>query len=169
MISNLLPNYALEEGTPTDAQGNKAYVFGMIFLLSNKIQRLGDQRDPRLTVKQWIFLAGVLDCGGPGPTLSQVAARIGSSRQNVKKIASLLEKQGFLSMERDQKDGRALCISLTRECLAHLRQRDHMERRFLEELFQGFSGQELSALSKALEKLEGNVDNMEREWLDGEA
>lgn len=33
----------------------KAYVFGMIFLLSNKMQALGDKLDPQLTVNPSIL------------------------------------------------------------------------------------------------------------------
>ncbi|NNJ32857.1 MarR family winged helix-turn-helix transcriptional regulator [Lacrimispora defluvii] len=152
-----------------DAQEKKAYAFGMIFLLSNKMQNLGDKLDPQLTVKQWIFLTGVLRCESHTPTLSQVAARIGSSRQNVKKIALLLEKQGFVFMEKDVNDARAIRIHLTDTCLEHLESRNEMERRFLEELFDGFSAEDLTSLTSAMEELEKNVNKMERKYEEEEA
>ncbi|WP_024345442.1 MarR family winged helix-turn-helix transcriptional regulator [Lacrimispora indolis] len=139
---------------------NKAYVFGMIFLLSNKLQILGDKMDPCLTVKQWFFLAGVLRCESNTPTLSELGAKIGSSRQNVKKIASLLEKQGFVLMEKDPEDGRVVRINLTDACVEYLKQREEMEDRFIEELFENFRPEDISLLSEMFQSLEGNVNEM---------
>jgi DNA-binding MarR family transcriptional regulator len=138
----------------------KAYIFGTIFTLSNRLQLLGDRIDPQLTVKQWLFLAGVLGCENDAPTLSEISARIGSSRQNVKKMALILEKQGFITMEKDDRDGRMLRISLTDSCKEHLKQREEMELRFIDEIFSGFEAKELSNLSSAIGKLERNVRDM---------
>jgi DNA-binding MarR family transcriptional regulator len=138
----------------------KAYIFGAIFTLSNKLQFLGDKIDAKLTVKQWLFLAGVLKCDSDAPTLSEIAARIGSSRQNVKKMALILEKQGFVLMEKDDRDARALRIRLTDACKAHLKQRERAESRFIEALFCNYEAKELSLLSEGLKKLEKNVKEM---------
>lgn len=139
----------------------KAYIFGMIFALSNKLQIIGDKMDTSLTVKQWLFLAGVLKCESNSPALSEIAAQIGSSRQNVKKTASILERQGFVLMEKDISDARMLRISLTDKCTAHLKQREKMELYFLQELFNGFTSDELSMLYEAIEKLKENIIEME--------
>ena len=142
----------------------KAYIFGTIFTLSNRLQLLGDRLDPELTVKQWLFLVGVLRCGNPAPTLSEIAACIGSSRQNVKKMALILNKQGFVSMEKDALDARALRIRLTEACKDHLKRRERLEFDFIEELFTGFAPQELSALADAVQRLEKNGNNMGRKY-----
>lgn len=138
----------------------KAYIFGMIFMLSNKLQILGDKMDPFLSVKQWLFLAGVLKCESNAPTLTEVSAMIESSRQNVKKIALILEKQGFVTMEKDESDARVLRVRITAKCFAHLKSRDEMEQCFLKELFCGFAIGELSLLSEAVRKLEKNITEM---------
>ena len=142
----------------------KTYIFGTIFTLSNKLQFLGDKIDAKLTVKQWLLLAGVLKCESDTPMLSEIAARIGSSRQNVKKMASILEKQGFVLMEKDACDARMLRIRLTDACRAHLKQREETESQFIEELFSNFEAKELSTLSAALKKLEKNVRVMEQKY-----
>lgn len=144
----------------------KTYIFGTIFTLSNRLQLLGDRMDAQLTVKQWLFLAGVMKCGSDAPTLSQIAAHIGSSRQNVKKMASVLQRQGFVSMEKDSEDARMLRIRLTDACRAYLKQREQAESRFIEELFGGFEETELTALSAGLKKLEKNVREMGQKYDD---
>jgi DNA-binding MarR family transcriptional regulator len=141
---------------------DKAYIFGTIFTLSNKLQILGDKLDAQLTLKQWLFLAGVLKCENEAPTLSAISARIGSSRQNVKKMALILEKQGFILMNKDDRDARMLRVSLTDSCIEYLKQREKTELEFIEEVFYGFEPQELSALSSAIKKLEKNVNSKVR-------
>ncbi|MEA5059010.1 hypothetical protein SDC9_171200 [bioreactor metagenome] len=145
----------------------EAYIFGTIFTLSNKLQLLGDKIDAKLTVKQWFLLAGVLHCDMDAPTLSEVAARIGSSRQNIKKMALILERQGFVLMEKDAFDARMLRIRLTDACKAHLKQREQVELRFMQELFSNFAVKDLLPLCGGLKKLESNVKMMEQIY-DGE-
>lgn len=142
----------------------KAYIFGSIFTLANKLQIFGDKLDPQLTVKQWLFLAGVLRWENEAPSLSEIAERIGSSRQNIKKMASILEKQGFVLIKKDVLDARVLRISLTDACKAHLKQREELELHFIEELFSGFESQELSALYGTIKKLDKNVNDMGRRY-----
>jgi len=146
----------------------KAYVFGSIFTLSNKLQILGDKVDDHLTVKQWLFLAGVLK-RKDAPTLSEIAAGIGSSRQNAKKMASILNKQGFVRMQKDARDARMLRVTLTDACMAHLKLREERELRFIEEVFSDFEPGELTALLGAIQKLEKNIRDMERKQEEKEA
>lgn len=145
-------------GAPED----KAYIFGTVFTLSNRLQILGDKLDDRLTVKQWLLLAGISMCGSDAPTISEVAALIGSSRQNVKKMALILEKEGFVSLRRDPHDLRVLRISLSENCIGHLNHREEKERDFIEELFYGFDEEELLLFSQMLAKLERNAYIMGR-------
>lgn len=134
-----------------------AYAFGTIFVLANRLQILGDQVDPKLSVKQWLFLAGITRSDSEAPALSELAARIGSSRQNVKKMAILLESRGFITMSRDEADARVLRLALTDYCKQYLKQREQAEIGFLENLFEGFEPQELADLSRTLRKLDGNA------------
>jgi len=135
----------------------KAFIFGSIFTLSNKLQVLGDKFDKSLTIKQWILLAGVFKSESEAPTITEIAKLIGSSRQNVKKMAVILEKSGFVSFEKDQTDARILRICLTEKCKEYLKQREKREEEFLESLFEGFSINEINALACGISKLERNL------------
>lgn len=132
----------------------KAYVFGSIFTLANKLQSIGDKFDSNLTVKQWLLLAGIVKSGSDSPTISEVAGLIENSRQNVKKMIVILEKEGFVTIKKDSKDARALRISLTKKCRDYLQQREPKEVEFLLRLFDGFDSAGMEALVKGLSKLE---------------
>lgn len=141
---------------------DKAYIFGSIFTLSNKLQILGDKFDRNLTVKQWLLLAGICKSRNDMPTISEVAGLIGNSRQNVKKMVLILEKEGFVTIEKNSNDARAQKIRLTKKCLDYLLQREKRELKFLEQLFEGFQSIEIKDLANGISKLEKNIVKMAR-------
>ena len=101
-----------------DTATQRAELFATIFVLSQLLSRLGDDvLEPMdLTTKQWLLLA-VIAKAFPGrePTLSEVAAIYGSSRQNVKQIALQLVARGWVRMVDDPDDRRAVRLQLTRK------------------------------------------------------
>ncbi len=145
-----------------DDMKEKAYIFGSIFILSNKLQVLGDRLDRTLTVKQWLLLAGIYKSSKENPTISEVAALIGNSRQNVKKMVVILEKAGFITIENDSNDARVQRIKLTKKCLDYLVQRGKSELDFMEQLFEGFESMELKAMVNGISRLEKNIVKMAR-------
>jgi DNA-binding MarR family transcriptional regulator len=61
------------------------------------------------------LLLGVIDKAfrGYAPTISEATAVFGTSRQNVKQVALQLERRGWLRLEPDPADRRALRLVLT--------------------------------------------------------
>ncbi|MDF2567766.1 MAG: MarR family transcriptional regulator [Oscillospiraceae bacterium] len=144
--------------------GEKAYIFGSIFTLSNKLQSLGDKLDNNLTVKQWLLLAGIFKCENDAPTITEVSSLIGNSRQNIKKMVLILEKEGFVTLQKDLNDARILRIGLTEKCLHYLKRREKKELQFLEQLFEGFDPNSVRSLSDGISKLDQNIIEMEKQY-----
>lgn len=142
-------------------QEMQAYVFGSLFTLSNRLQVVGDSLDEAMTVKQWFLMAVLFRSEERELSLSTLAQRMGSSRQNVKKMALLLEKQGFLSIERSEDDRRFLMVRPTQACLEHFKGRQAMEEAFIKALFAGFSLEELHHLCQGFAKLAANIEALE--------
>ncbi|RCX19335.1 DNA-binding MarR family transcriptional regulator [Anaerobacterium chartisolvens] len=140
----------------------KAFIFGSIFTLSNKLQIIGDRLDSNLTVKQWLLLAGIHNSRNEHPTISEVAGIIGNSRQNVKKMLLILEKLGFVKMGNDSNDARVQKVKITEKCLDYLKQREKRELKFLEQLFEGFEPSEIQELIHGISKLEKNIISIAR-------
>lgn len=143
----------------------KAHIFGSVFILANRLQVLGDKFDGNLTIKQWLLLVGILKSSVDSPTISEVASFIGNSRQNVKKMALILEKKGFLNLEKDLNDARILRISLTMKCLDYFKQREQRELEFFEKLYVGFDANLIKGLDNGILKLEENIIEMEKEYV----
>jgi DNA-binding MarR family transcriptional regulator len=138
----------------------KAYIFGSIFTLSNKLQAIGDKMDPNITVKQWLLLACISKFE-ESPTISEIADAIGNSRQNAKKMAAILEREGFLTLKKDKNDARILRVSLTEKCKKYFENRDNQELEFIDLLFNGFDSDLVQGLYKGILKLSENIVEME--------
>ncbi|MPM75316.1 hypothetical protein SDC9_122308 [bioreactor metagenome] len=137
----------------------KAFIFGTIFTLSNKLQVLGDEFDHSITIKQWLFLVGVSKFRDP-PTISEVANYIGYSRQNAKRIAMALQKMDYVNIIKDKTDARALRIATTTKCRAYFETRYQQEIEFLEKIFAGFDPQLTHNVFRGLIRLEQNIREM---------
>ncbi|MBC8080907.1 MAG: MarR family transcriptional regulator [Gorillibacterium sp.] len=142
----------------------QATIFGVIFALANRLQILGDKLDGNITIKQWLLLAAIFKNPSPSPSLSEVGDMIGNSRQNVKKMAMILEKQGFVTLIKDVSDARMVRISLTPKCIAYFAKRVDKESQFMEKLYNGFEGDLTNGLYNGLIKLFDNIIVMEGEY-----
>jgi DNA-binding MarR family transcriptional regulator len=140
----------------------KAYVFSRIFTLANRLQMLGDKMDETITVKQWLLIAIVLKSPGTAPSLGEIASTAGYSRQNVKKMALILEKQDFVTLKQDEHDRRVLRVSLTDKCLEHFHNRAEMEEQFVDQLFKDLEDGLLDGLHRGLTRLMDNMAEMEK-------
>lgn len=101
---------------PDPVSSTDAELFGSVLALTQQLTlRVEKQLAPfGLTSRQWLLLA-VLAKRFPGhaPTVSEATAVFGTSRQNVKQIALQLERRGWLRLEPDATDHRALRLMLT--------------------------------------------------------
>jgi len=142
-----------------DELEQKAFIFGSVFTLANKLQVVGDAFDKNITIKQWLFCVCVSKFDEP-PTLSEVANFIGYSRQNAKRIAVALNERGYITIIKDQDDARALRISLTQKCTDYFTKRSHRELEFLDKLFNGFDADLTRDVYKGLTRLAENIEVM---------
>lgn len=138
----------------------QAYIYGGIFALSNNLQLLGDKFDSNISTKQWFLIAVITSFKNDAPTISMTAERIGSSRQNVKKMAAILEKKGFLIIIKDKEDGRILRLKLTKYCIDYFKQRHEREEKYMENLFADFDEELLAGLYRGMKQIEKNIMEM---------
>ncbi|MGE4584325.1 MAG: MarR family winged helix-turn-helix transcriptional regulator [Sphaerochaeta sp.] len=144
-----------------DTDAMKAELFGTLFILANRLQVLGDLLDSSVSTKQWLLLAVLLKCPKQQSTLSNLASQMGTSRQNVKKMAQILEQRGFLKLQRPASDKRSVVLSPTQACLDHLTARFPLEQQFIEQFFQGFAYEQLEELHRGFGRWMHNLMEME--------
>jgi len=138
----------------------QAFVYGAIHMLSNHLQILGDRIDPTISSKQWFLLVVVSKFKEAPPNVSDVADVLCTSRQNVKKMANILEKRGFLNMKTDKNDLRSTQLFLTEKCSNYFKSREQKETEYIERIFSGIDNNALELLCNELKKLLENTDKL---------
>lgn len=140
---------------------NKHLMFGMIFILSNRLQTVGDNFYKEITAKQWFVLMILGTMENHSPTLNELSEAVGSSHQNVRQIVNKLQKNGFIEIMKDGEDGRCLRIRTTQKYLEFSQNYEERSNIFLDKMFQGLSEEELAHTVKVLVKLQENVEGVE--------
>ncbi|MDC7229627.1 MAG: MarR family transcriptional regulator [Sphaerochaetaceae bacterium] len=139
----------------------KANVFGSLFLVANRLQVLGDSIDEQVSTKQWLLLAVLFSCENQKCSLTELSKKTGSSRQNVKKMAAILEKRGFLELTRSELDKRTVEVAPTQACLSHLKTRQGDERAFVDTFFADFDTEMLAVVHRSITQWMKNLGRME--------
>ncbi|AVQ38573.1 MarR family transcriptional regulator [Clostridium botulinum] len=141
------------------------HIFGMLFLLSNKLETLGNNFLGELTTKQWFFMLILMNFFKESPTLSELALEMGTSHQNAKQIAIKLEKKGFLVVNKDIKDKRVLRLTPTNKIREYVKLREDKDHFFIEKFFNVLTKEEVKSIYESFTKLLDNIQVIENEFL----
>lgn len=133
------------------------YIFGRLFLLANKLQVLGDHTLDGMTVRQWLLTIAVAHFKESSPTLNEVTGLMGTSHQNVKQLAVKLQEKGYLKIEKDIKDQRAICFILTDKCYQFWERRQEEIHQLLNRIFEDLKDMEVDLLYDSLNRLYESV------------
>ncbi|MCX7921894.1 MAG: MarR family transcriptional regulator [Clostridia bacterium] len=148
----------------SDSLDKQKFVFSRLFLLSNKLQTIGDQvLDDEITIRQWLLTVAITQFGDTPPTLGEAAELMGSSHQNIKQLALNLQRRGFLNIERDRSDLRAARLVLTEKICSLWERRQFQIKDFLTQIFKDLSIEEIDLLYDALNKLYESILKMKKE------
>lgn len=136
-------------------------IFGMFFLLSTKLETIGNTFLNELTTKQWFFMLVLTNFFETPPTLSELANQMGTSHQNTKQLAIKIQEKGFLSIEKDNVDNRVLRIIPTEKIQEYTKIREDMDHKFIDEFFKVLTNVEIKELDNILFRLIDNIQSIE--------
>ncbi|HBG0518118.1 TPA: MarR family transcriptional regulator [Clostridioides difficile] len=142
-----------------DDDSRKQAIFASIFVMQNKLQTTCDKLDLELTMKQWLLLA-IADSVDETLTLTKLGELMGCSRQNVKKLAIALEKKGFIEIEQNEKDSRAICLVTKDRVEEYSKKVRGMQEKVLQLLFEDFTEKEAEQLFFGIMKLSIGIENV---------
>jgi DNA-binding MarR family transcriptional regulator len=111
-----------------------------------------------MSMKQWMLIAAITKSGKDVLNIGELAEIIGTSYQNAKKMAVILEKQGFLTIQRSASDARAVLITLTQKCNEYFTERADIEEMFLLSIFDGIDEKTINDLYTGVLCLHENVN-----------
>lgn len=135
-------------------------IFATTFLMANRLQVLMDQEIEDITCKQWLVLT-ILGTFEEAPTLKELSKACDSSHQNTKQIVLKLEEKGYVIIDKDHEDGRALRIKMTEK--KNQWSTDHQEKAaaFMDRMFSKLSVQEISEMYQTQQLLYQTLGEME--------
>ncbi len=136
-------------------------IFSTLFIAGNKLQTIFDNHIPEISLKQFMLLS-IVRQSKEQLTFTQLGNLLGCSRQNVKKIADVLVKKGFITIQQSPHDTRAMCICPTEKVNDYF-QNDFSEyQKELKYLFEVYAEEEIEMLFILLSKLYAGIENLER-------
>ncbi len=155
---NLINLNAKFSGSTEDRQ--KA-IFSTLFIAGNKLQTLFDNHIPEISLKQFMLLSVVRQSEEP-LTFTQLGNLLGCSRQNIKKLADVLRKKGFITIQQSPHDTRAMCICPTEKVNDYFINDFSEYQEKLKYLFEVYTDKEIETLFILLSRLYAGIENLDR-------
>ncbi len=138
--------------------------FALLLLLSHRFEYIADnelQKDG-LTSKQFLTLAAIERGFNHSPSISEVAASVSTTHQNIKQIALQLKKKGFIRIEKDLEDRRRWVLKVTEKNREYWDSRAERHGELIRSLFNSLSGHETHSFHALISKLLVNTDSIYR-------
>lgn len=136
-------------------------IFSTLFIAGNKLQTVFDKHIPEISLKQFMLLS-IARQSKEHLTLTQLGQLLGCSRQNVKKIADVLMKKGFITIQQSPYDTRAMCICPTEKVNDYFQNVFSEYQEELKYLFEVYTDKEIETLFILLSKLYAGIENLEK-------
>ncbi len=146
-------------------QNQKKAIFSTLFIVGNRLQTLFDNHIPKISLKQFMLLS-IVRQSKEQLTFTKLGTILGCSRQNIKKLADVLVKKNFITIQQSPNDTRAMCICPTEKVNDYF-QNDFLEyQEELKYLFGVYTEKEIETLFILLSKLYSGIDNLEKRIAD---
>lgn len=143
------------------AENQRKAIFSTLFIAGNRLQTLFDNHIPEMSLKQFMLLS-LARQSEESLTFTQLGNLLGCSRQNVKKLADVLRKKGFVTIRQSPHDSRAMCVCPTEKAEDYFRNDFSPYEEELGCLFGDYTDEELEALFRLLTRLYSGIDNLEK-------
>ena len=153
--------YDLTAKFSSSTENQRKAIFSTLFIAGNKLQTLFDQRIPEVSLKQFMLLSIIRQSKEPF-TFTQLGNLLGCSRQNIKKLANVLMKKGFITIQQSPHDTRAMCICPTEKVNDYFIHDFSKYQEELKDLFAVYTEEEIEQLFLLLSKLYAGIENLKK-------
>ena len=142
-------------------ENQRKAIFSTLFIAGNKLQTLFYNRITEVSLKQFILLS-IVRQSKEQLTFTQLGNLLGCSRQNIKKLADVLMKKGFITIQQSPRDTRAMCICPTKKVNDYFAGDFLKYQEELKYLFEVYTDKEIETLFILLSKLYAGIENLEK-------
>ncbi|KRL39007.1 MarR family winged helix-turn-helix transcriptional regulator [Liquorilactobacillus uvarum] len=134
-------------------------IFASISILQNRLQTIFDHNNEMLTLKQFMLLT-MIKHSNADTTFTHLGKLLGSSRQNIKKLATSLEKKGFITINQETGNKRNTALVVTEKANKYGDMIAELHTDKLNSIFGDYTQEEIHLFYKLITKL---YDGVERE------
>jgi len=136
-----------------------------LFQVSNALQVLLDKmlKPSKLTAKQF-FMMIIIGSFEEDPTLTQLADAFKTSHQNVKQVVLKLEKNGFVTLYKDELDARIKRVCFSDQANQFWAKRDENDEKTMGFLYEDISIEHMKIVQESLLSLIDKVERMGKTW-----
>ena len=142
-------------------ESQRKAIFSTLFIAENKLQTLFDNHIPEVSLKQFMLLS-IVRQSKEELTFTQLGNLLGCSRQNIKKLADVLVKKGFITIQQSPHDTRGMCIYLEEKAYDYFQNDFSKYQDELKYLFEVYTDEEIETLFILLSKLYTGIENLEK-------
>ena len=134
-------------------------LFTSVFIVQNRLQNSCEKIQNELSMKQWLLLTMISVCPEPH-TLSNIGRIMGCSRQNIKKLITILEQKDYVMIQEGSNN--SLCVKLTDKVENYSKEIGKEQVKLLNLLFKEFNDEELKQLFNMIFKIYSGLNNIEK-------
>lgn len=145
----------------SSTENQRKAIFSTLFIAGNKLQTLFDNHIPEVSLKQFMLLSIIRQSKEP-LSFTQLGNLLGCSRQNIKKIADILIKKEFITIQQSPLDTRAMCICPTKKVNDFFINDFSEYQEELKYLFEVYTDKEIETLFTLLSKLYKGIENLDK-------
>lgn len=128
-------------------------IYASLFSVTNKIQAFSDERLGDLSSRQHMALIAIAHLSPEEATPKNVAAMLGTSKQNVNTLLNSLQKKGCIETISNEKDKRSINIRITQTGMRQMQEGAEISIYSLAEIFRDLTISELQTLWLLLRKV----------------
>lgn len=143
-------------------------IYATTFSLTNKLQIKSDEFCEPLTGRQFMALVAIIHLQENETTLNNIAKKLGTTKQSVKQLITIIEKKGYVITIPSPYDKRAVNVKITESGRESMKECGEKSMKFFANLSKGFSIEEMEILWTLLKKLY-RFDGEEQDGFEKEA
>ncbi len=124
-----------------------------LFSVTNKLQVKGDQYLEKLTSRQIMVMVAIVHLPEDQKTLNNIARKLGTTKQNVKQLITIMERKGYVETVPSTQDKRAVNVLITEAGKETIMLCAERSLQFFADVFEHFTTKEMETLWSLLIKL----------------
>ncbi|MBW9147792.1 winged helix DNA-binding protein [Clostridium sp. CM028] len=127
--------------------------YATLFSLNNKLQVQGDKYFESLTSRQFMAMIAIIHLAEDETTINNIARKLGTTKQSVKQMITIIENKGYIITMPSQKDKRAVNVKITESGKQIMMECGEKGINFFADVFKDFTTEEMEILWSLLKKL----------------